>query len=128
MSFYVDMALVAQDIIKSFKTGNVELRRSTSPLQQPGESYNPAPATFDVYVMEAAVLGVTSKYVDGEMVKADDLQVYTSPFFMKDGAQVQIEPQMSDEVWIDGVNHRINKIERVPAAGTVSAFFIFVAS
>src|SRR6188768_1958445 len=128
MSFYDEMALAAQDIIKSFKTGNVQLHRSTSILQPPGESYNPTPPTFDVYAMEAAVLGVSAKYVDGEMVKADDLQVYTSSFFMKDGAQIQIEPQMSDEILIDGVDHRINKIERIPAAGTVSAFLIFVAS
>ena len=51
-----------------------------------------------------------------------------SPFFIKAGVQIQIEPRMSDEILIDGVDHRINKIERIPAAGTVSAFLIFVAS
>jgi len=126
MSFYDDMALAAQDIIKNFKTGNVQLKRVTSALQEPGEAYDPAATTVDVYDLEAAVLGVTADYVDGEMVEYDDLIVYTSPFFMKAGVQVQIEPQMSDELSIDSLTHRINKIKRIPAAGTASAFLIFV--
>lgn len=126
MSFYDEMALAAQDIIRNFKTGNVQLKRVISALPQPDQPYNPTPPTVDVYDLEAAVLGVTSDYVDGEMVEYDNLTVYTSPFFFKNGIQVQIEPQMSDELSIDGLVHRINKIERVPAAGTVSAFFIFV--
>jgi len=126
MSFYDEMALAAKDIIHGFKTGTVQLKRQTSALLEPDAPYTPSSSTYNVYDLEAAVLGVSADYVDGEMVKYDDLQVYTSPFFWLNGTEVQIEPQMSDELSIDGVIHRINKIERVPAAGTVSAFFIFV--
>lgn len=127
MTFYDDMALVAKTMISNYKTGDVSLRRTTSAKPDPAQAYNPATVvTFDTYIMEAAVLGVTADNVDGELVTYDDLKVITSPFFWLNGVEIKIEPQMSDEIWIDGRNHRINKIERLPAAGIPSAFFIFV--
>lgn len=128
MSFYDDMARAAQEIIRDFQTGTVQLKRTISTESNPEEPWTPTSVTHEIYDLEAAVMGVQADYVDGEMIKYDDLQVYTSPFFLLNGSEVKIEPQMSDELTIDGIVHRINKIERVPAAGTASAFFIFVKS
>jgi hypothetical protein len=127
-TFYEEMAIATQEIVHDFQTGIVQLKRRTSTLQDPDVAYLPSAATYDVYDLEAVVLGVEAEYVDGELIKFDDLEVITSPFFKLNGTQILLEPQMGDELSIGDEIHRIVKIERVPATGTASAFFIFVKS
>ena len=128
MSFYDDMALAAKDIIAGFKTGDVKLYRRTTAAPAPELPWNPALQAYEVYDLEAVVMGVTEKYLLDSQVKASDLLLSTSPFFKLNGQEVQIEPGMDDEISIGGTHKSIVKIERVPATGTASAFFIVLKS
>jgi hypothetical protein len=102
----------------------VTVTRITSAVPAANTDYTAS----SVYSMDAVVIGVEQDYVDGDLVSADDLQVIAPAYATLNGVEQLFEPKTTDEYTIDGVVHVCNKIERVPASGTATAFMIFVKS
>jgi hypothetical protein len=118
-------SLLSDDGVKSCV---VTVTRVTSANQEPDADWASSTPTTLVYTMDAVVVGVEQEYVDGDLVKADDLQVICPPYATRLETEASFEPRITDEFSIDGVTHVANKIERIPASGTAVAFFIFVKS
>jgi hypothetical protein len=128
--FYSSLRAGVKDLISDdgVKSCVVTVTRITSANQSPSADWVASTQTSDVYSMDAVVVGVEQEYVDGDLVKADDLQIIAPPYATLNGTEQLFEPKSTDEYTIDGVVHVCNKIERIPASGTATAFFIFVKS
>lgn len=129
MSLYDTLRASVVKMMPGFATGIITLKRiNAGAISAPEVAWTPPTTTYDVYTLHASAFGVSQEYVDGELVTADDLMIVTSPVALLNGSKVSIEPKISDELLVDGVLHRINKIERIPAAGTAVLFMVFVKS
>jgi hypothetical protein len=112
-----------------WKTGTVTLTRSTPGTPDPETPWTPGAPTLDVFTLDARVDGVSDDDLKDTSVVSTDLVLIASPKATNaGGAIVDIDPQMSDIVTIDGAAKVIKKIEAVPAAGPAARFHIFVAS
>lgn len=115
--------------LAEFNAGAVTLTRSTFADPEPETPWLPGAATTEVFELDARVDGVTGDYIDGVTIVATDLMVIASPRARdSDGDVVDIVPDMTDLVAIDGETKAIKKIEAVPASGPAARFHIFVAS
>lgn len=114
--------------INRYGTGTVTLTRSTPGTPDPSTPWIPGAPTTAVYTLAARVDGVVADQVDGTTILATDLMVIASPKATLAGASVDIVPQISDTLSIDGVTKVIKKIEQVPAAGAAVRYHLFVAS
>lgn len=115
--------------IKQYGSGAVTLIRSTPGTPDPSTPWTPGAPTLDVYNLDARVDGVTDDDLKDTSVVATDLVLIASPKATDaNGAIVDIDPQMSDTITIDGAAKVVKKIEAVPAAGPAARFHIFVAS
>lgn len=116
MSIYDEMQGVATELFGEFKQGSikyVEIRAvSGGTPDDPGE-----PVRFE-YTLPATARPVSTKYVDGSHIVQTDKQVS-----MPGGG---IDPQMSGFLLIDGVQHKIIGIKRIPEAGTVVSYILIV--
>jgi hypothetical protein len=106
----------------------VTLVRTATAAPAADTPWIPGAATETEYELDAFVRGVTEQYVDGQTVIASDLMVVASPKARLDGAVVEIEPQITDQVEIAGARKAIKRISPAPAAGPAALFRIFVAS
>lgn len=84
-----------------------------------GPEWDPQPGPDVVTPIQAAAKGVSARYVD-ETVLASDIQVPAYPW----GS----EATLADKVRIGTKDHEIVRIKRIPAAGTVVAWILFVRS
>jgi hypothetical protein len=123
--------------IREFNTGTVTLTRTTRAAPEDETPHIPGEVTStDVYTLDARVDGVTADYVNDTTIVATDLDVLASPKATHtltngeaaDGAVVDIVPEMTDVLHIDGEPKAIKQITAVPAAGAAVMFHIFVAS
>jgi hypothetical protein len=115
--------------IKRYGSGTVTLTRSTPGAPDPETPWTPGAPTLAVYDLDARVDGVSDDDLKDTSIVATDLKVIASPKARDaDGDVVDIDPQMSDVVTIDGAAKTVKKIEAVPAAGPAARFHIFVAS
>ena len=95
-----------------------------------------AMAATDVYEFSAKILGAAAQYVDGSVVVASDLMVIAGAkarHTLTDGepahgAAVDLAPQMTDLLQIDGTDKVIKKIVVAHEAGAVALYRLFVAS
>jgi hypothetical protein len=124
--FYESLQAGTKSLLSDLQSTTVTVQRVTSSVPSADSDYSAGSVTRDSYTMPGVVMGVEQEYVDGELVKADDLQIIVSPFATKNGTEQTFEPLISDEFSINSKVHVANKIERVPAAGTPVVYLIFV--
>lgn len=125
MGFYDDARAFADELLAEFSQGTITLTRST--FAAPANPWEQGSETTAVYALRATARGVSSKYVDGELILASDIQVMASPIALdSDGAEASIVPQMADTITIDGAARKPKRIMPIPAAGTVAAYMVFV--
>lgn len=114
--FYGDMQAVASDVLRDFKQGTVQyihVTPGTGPVDAPGSP------TETVFQVDAAVRGVSFRYVDKTTVVATDLQ---ATFAVKAG----MAPSIGGFMVIGGVRHKIIQVMNKPAAGTVVAHVVII--
>lgn len=83
-----------------------------------GPAWNPTPGAPVSYTLDATVQGVEADYVDGSLILATDKQVTCAVF--------AVEPSLAGTIAIDGKVCQIVRIDKLPGAGTVIAWRIFV--
>ena len=127
-TFYSDLQGVAAGILSEFKQGTILLTRNVETLVDEDKPWGDSTIVETPYELDAAVQGVNSKYVDGKLVLASDLQVVCSVIARNTVTEERgaIEPVMSDLLTVDGTPHKVKLIKKLPAAGTPVSFIIFV--
>lgn len=137
MDLYAHKRARVAAMLKRWNAGTVTLTRTTQAAPEDETPWIPGDATTtDVYRLDARADGVAGEYADGTTVLATDRMVIASPKATHtmsdgeeaDGAVVDIVPQMTDVLTIDGSEKTIKKIEAVPASGPPAMFHIFVES
>lgn len=118
MSFYDEMALVAQEVLTEFKQGIVTLRRPSTPTPGANTWDSPTPAAPTDTPLNATVSGVTSRYIDGETIFATDL-VVTFP-------ALDATPAKTDMLVVNGKPAAIKQIIQIPASGTPVAYKVII--
>jgi len=116
MSIYDDLKQVAGEVISEFKQGNIKYISNgvgVGPIDDPGAGIRKA-TSFD-----GVARGVSFKYVQQGFAVVSDLQV-TLP------ASTGIVPVMQDGIEIDGINYKIVKILKKPAAGVTVVYVLIV--
>ena len=109
-----DQRMVSEEMA-SVSQGTVVYTITGAPT---GPEWNPTPGTPVSYTLDATVQGVEADYVDGSLILATDKQVTCAVF----GA----EPSLAGTITIDGKVCQIVRVDKVPGAGTVIAWRIFV--
>ena len=113
--FFGRLQGTASRLMAQFKQGAV-VYTITGPST--GPEWNPTPGTPVSYTLDATVQGVEADYVDGSLILATDKQVTCAVF----GA----EPSLAGTITIDGRVCQIVRVDKVPGAGPVIAWRIFV--
>lgn len=115
--FYGKMQGTASKLLKKFNQGVI--RYAVEPVAG-GDPWNPTSGAKVYNLLDATANGVQQKYVKEGYISSSDIQVTCSVF----GA----EPNGSGLVEIDGKEHQIIEVQKLPAAGTTVAYRIFVKS
>lgn len=115
-------------IIAKWNTGTVTLTRTTPGTPDPSTPWIPGSPSTATYTLQARVDGVAADRIDGTTILATDLMVIASPRATLAGVAVDLVPQITDTLAIDGAVRAIKKIEAVPAAGAAARFHLYVAS
>ena len=113
--FYGRLQGTASRLMAKFKQGQVVYTIAGAPT---GPEWNPTPGTPVSYTLDATVQGVEADYVDGSLILATDKQVTCAVF--------AVEPSLAGTITIDGKVCQIVRVDKVPGAGTVIAWRIFV--
>lgn len=116
MSIYDEMQGVATELFSQFSQGLIEYVE-LKPVSG-GTPDDPGDPVRVEYTLTATARPVSTKYVDGSHIVQSDKQVS-----MPGG---DVEPQMSGFLVIDGVQHKIIGIKRIPEAGTVISYILIV--
>jgi hypothetical protein len=115
-TFYSDLRNVASGLLREFAQGTVDIGK---PVTTAGANEWAPPVTTIAWTpVNAVARGVSQKYVDGASILATDLQL-TVDF----GAY---DPAAGDRIRIDGKQVSVLRFDRIPAAGTVVAWRVFV--
>lgn len=112
--FYTDMQKIASDVLGEFKQGVVQYVELVAVAGATPD--DPGEPTETLTTVNAAVRPVSTKYVDGSHIVQSDKQI-TMP---GDG----VEPKITGNMRIDGVDHKIVEIMRRPAAGTPVSYTV----
>ncbi len=112
MAFYDDMRAMADGLLGDFQQGVIEYVSGSTVID--GATPLDPPVTVDeVYALTSGLArGVSSKFVDGETILATDLMVL---------AKADTAAAVGDMLRIDGVDHLIVRLDKIPAAGTTVA-------
>ena len=113
--FYGRLQGTASRLMAKFSQGQV-VYTITGPAT--GPDWNPTPGAPVSYTLDATVQGVEADYVDGSLILATDKQVTCAVF--------AVEPSLAGTITIDGKVCQIVRVDKVPGAGTVIAWRIFV--
>lgn len=129
-SIYTRMAGVSNKLLRpasgetgTFGQGKIELVRLV-PGAPPAEPWEmPGPGSEVVTELKGAARGISADLVGSEVapgvqLKATDLVVIVAPW----GGEYDV----ADVVRIDGKDVTLMRVDRIPAAGTVSAFRFYV--
>jgi len=120
--FYDDLADMASELLAPASSGGlgqgvIQLIRVTPGAVDPDKPWLPVEPTEKPETLKAAVRGVDSRLVGTEVgsavILASDRQVICAPPAMG--------YQAGDILSVDGVRVTVLSVERIPAAGTVSA-------
>ena len=120
MAIYKRGQDTAKRLLDKFQQGAISHVRDGAPT---GPEWDPQPGLPDVTPVVGAVRGVSQHYVghpleNGMMITQSDLMA-TLPEF-------GIDPSTSDRLNIDGRDYAIIKVERIPAAGTLIVWKVFI--
>ena len=116
MTFYTNLKATSDRLLAKFAQGAVTIGTSVT---TPGANVWDAPTTEYVYEpINAAVRGVSQKYVDGVNIVSTDLQVIASIG--------DYTPDAGDLMQIDGHNVVILRQDKIPAAGVTVAWRFLV--
>ena len=113
--FYGRLQGTASRLMAKFSQGQVVY---TIAGPATGPEWNPTPGAPVSYTLDATVQGVEADYVDGSLILATDKQVTCAVF--------AAEPSLDGTITIDGKVCQIVRVDKVPGAGTVIAWRIFV--
>lgn len=114
-AFYGRLQGTASRLMAQFSQGQVVYTITGAPT---GPEWNPTPGAPVSYTLDATVQGVGADYVDGSLILATDKQVTCAVF--------AVEPSLAGTITIDGKVCQIVRVDKVPGAGTVIAWRIFV--
>lgn len=114
---YGKMQDTAKRLMDRFAQGTVYHIRDGAPT---GPVNNPTPGVPVKTLVDATVSGVDAQYIQEGFVTGSDLQM-TVPEF-------GIEPLTSDRFEIDGREHEVIRVDRIPASGVVVAYRMFLKS
>ena len=104
------------DMMARLGQGAVSLVQITT---VPGEfEWSPPVTTETVTPLQATVRGVAQEYVDGVQVLSSDLWVQM--------AIPAVTPAVGDRIRIDGDDHSIMRLDRLPGAGAAVALRAWV--
>lgn len=121
MGVYGQLADTALAVLTQYKQGEIRLLRETANAANPSEPWVDAGSATAEHVLSGAVArGVTAKYAADGVVRMSDLMVTV--------AKPPVDPQTSDRLRIDGVEHEIVKVQKVPAAGVPVVWQLFARS
>lgn len=118
-SIYARGAALAARLLAPDKYGQgvIILARSTPGTPNPNEPWKPVTPTVTTETLKGAARGVDSRLVGtevgGAVILATDKQIICAPPAM--------QYQAGDALSIDGVPVHVISVERIPAAGIVSA-------
>ena len=116
MSIYDEMQGVAKELFAEFQQGSIKyVELNAVSGGTPDDPGNPVRVE---HPLTATARPVSTKYVDGSHIVQSDRQVS-----MPGGG---VEPQMSGFLLIDGTQHKIIGIKRIPEAGTVISYILIV--
>ena len=116
-AFYERMQGTATKLLTKFNQGSVNYiitRPATGP------DYNPTPGAPISYPLNATASGVEQKYIKEGYIAASDIQITAAVF--------DVEPTQEGVIEIDGKEKQIIAIKKIPAAGVVVSWVIFVKS
>lgn len=119
IDFYGRMRDTATGLLGRFTQGAVNIVRTEEGIADPTRPWEPPPSIERKYSVNAAVRGVSQKFVDGELITASDLQATIEAGI--------IVPVMGDRIEVDGTRHVIKRIVPTPAAGVAAAYTIIFA-
>ena len=120
-TFYGRLQGTASRLMAKFRQGQVVYTITGAPT---GPAWNPTPGAPVSYTLDATVAAVGTvdggfnRYVDGTLILATDLQVTCAVF--------AVEPSLAGTITIDGKVCQIVRIDKLPGAGTVIAWRLFV--
>lgn len=114
---YGKMQATAQRLMDRFSQGTVYHVRDGEPT---GPINNPVPGVPVKTLVNATVRGVEVQYIQEGFVTGSDLQM-TVPAF-------EYSPVTSDRFEINGSEHQIIRVDRIPASGVVVAYRVFLKS
>lgn len=117
---YAALVPIFSQIVSDFEMGTISIE-SRTPTKDPA---NPLKYTVAVVAqnIEAIVTGVSSRRVEGTSILEGDLYVIIT------SDKLNVAPQDSDVVIIDGKDYEIVRINAVPPAGTPVLYRIRVRS
>lgn len=113
--FYSEMQDVASELMGEFKQGAIQYVVTE---EIPGaEPWEPPVQTLTRLPMDAVAFGVTAYQTD-EVVTLNDTMIKAAVF--------AVEPEVGGIVEVDGKQRQILRVKRIPDAGTVVAWEIYV--
>jgi hypothetical protein len=127
VGFYEEMQAVADDILGEYKQGVIQLVKVTPGVADPQTPWIPGLEQMVTYDLKAVAKPIDRRFVDGTLLVSTDVEVITAVTATLNGAPSPVDPHMEDRVLVDGQPRAIKKIRRIPEAGTVVAYSIFVA-
>lgn len=115
MTLYTDLQALAGNLLTEFDQGGLALGVYTP---GGGPAHDPGEPTYPETAFKGTAKGVTAEHLSDTNIQATDL-IVTMPGDTG-------TPKLTDRVKIGGLYHTIVKIKRLPAAGTVVAWQLFV--
>jgi len=121
-AFYAEMAGIALDIIDEFQQGVLVLERRT--LVAGPEPWDPTTPSTQLFPVVGVVQSVDRRLVDGTTVIATDRMAIVPT----NSLPVDVQPEISDRLKIDGEPAVIKKVLRVPEAGITIVYRLILGS
>lgn len=123
MTFYGEMNDIAAELLSEFDQSRgtgaaddglfyVQVTPGTGPVDAPGDP------TETAFKLDAVARGVAFKYVDNSLIVQTDLQL-TTP------ARPDVVPAVNGFIRMDGVQHKIVRVDNIPPCGETVAHRIF---
>jgi hypothetical protein len=121
-AFYADMANTALGVITDFQQGVLALERRT--LVAGSQPWEPEVPLTTVHPVIGVVQSIDRRLVDGTTVLATDRLA----ILPANSLPVDVAPQITDRLMVDGVPTTIKKVIRVPEAGIVIVYRLVLGS
>lgn len=114
VGIYEELQGVVGEVMAEFKQGVIKYVKVT-PGNGPAD--DPGPSTPTPYTLDAAARGVSQKYVTTGLAVATDLQLTMA-------VRSDVTPDVTGFIEMDGVSHKIVRVDNIPPAGVPVAHVI----